>query len=320
MDGTIVNDTTYQEPVSALLTYGSCLEIDKKVKNLENERIIEQIIESGDISKIDRSLMAQLKPSYRFEKWPNYLEELGITAEHVPELIRMTTDEDLNYADGESLEVWAPVHAWRCLGLLKAPEAVGPLLRMLDDDEFADWMMEEIPWVLGMIGEDAIAPTSLYLASRKYADWSRTAAVSALEYIATLHPALKETCIKKLGSQLADFRNNGESLNGFIVSSLIELEAVSKANVIERAYAAGEVDESICGNWPNVQIDLGLATKADFDPSELEPNFAWVRDDRRPDFSNLPSFEPPMKAVKKKTSEAVGFGGSKKKKSKKKKK
>src|SRR5438093_123369 len=54
--------------------------------------------------------------------WPNYLE-LGLSREHVPELIRMATDDELNWADSESLEVWAPIHAWRALGQLRAEEA-----------------------------------------------------------------------------------------------------------------------------------------------------------------------------------------------------
>ena len=54
-------------------------------------------------------------------KWPNYLE-LGLTQEHIPELIRMLTDEDLIWAPSDSLEVWAPMHAWRALGQLQTVE------------------------------------------------------------------------------------------------------------------------------------------------------------------------------------------------------
>jgi len=38
------------------------------------------------------------------EDWPNYLE-FGFTPEHIPDLIRMATDKELNKADPESLEV-----------------------------------------------------------------------------------------------------------------------------------------------------------------------------------------------------------------------
>lgn len=39
--------------------------------------------------------------------WPDYLK-LGLTGEHVPELIRMALDEELHWADSESDAVWAP--------------------------------------------------------------------------------------------------------------------------------------------------------------------------------------------------------------------
>jgi len=308
---------TYQSPVSELLTYGSCLEVDRRVINQHNQRIAKEILLAGPGSE-SRALSNQLQPTYQFERWPRYLEELDITSAHIRELIRLATDE-LDDVEDESLAVWAPVHAWRCLGFLKAEAAVEPLLTLLHNEE-ADWILEEIPWVLAMIGESAIAPASLYLASRKHGDWSRTATISALEYTAILHPELKETCIKKIGSQLADFQNNSDSLNGFLVSSLVELEATHKANLIERAYASGNVDDSICGNWPSVQIDMGLAKVEDFDPAELEPEYSWVREEppiRRP--QKPTGLDLPTKQVKKKVSQAFGFGSSQTKSSKKKK-
>jgi len=81
--------TSYQPPVDKLLTYG------------------------------ESNLMTP-------DKWPDY-QELGIGPEHIPDLIQMATDEELNEADVESREVWAPTHAWRALGQLRAVEAVEPL-------------------------------------------------------------------------------------------------------------------------------------------------------------------------------------------------
>lgn len=313
-----MDSAAYQPPLSELLTYGSCLEVDKRKPNPHNERIAKAVLTAGP-GNADRELLSQLQPTYRFESWPKYLDNLDITSAHIPKLIEMATD-DLEDVEDDSLAVWAPVHAWRCLGLLKAEAAIEPLLGLLQDEE-ADWILEEIPWVLGMIGERAIAPAALYLASRKHNEWGRIATVSALEYVAVLHPELKETCIKKLSSQLADFKNNTDSLNGFLVSSLIELEATEKANLIERAYASGNVDESICGNWPNVQIDMGLAEEEDFHPSELEPDYSWVREEPRRTRPQKPTgLDLPTKQVKKKISQASGFGSSQTKATKKKKK
>ena len=54
------------------------------------------------------------------QEWPAYVSELSFDKTHIDELITMATDPDLNSADSESSEVWAPLHAWRTLGQLRA--------------------------------------------------------------------------------------------------------------------------------------------------------------------------------------------------------
>ncbi len=93
----------YPEPVSKLLTYG----------------------EQGD--------------GRRNERWPDYLE-LGLSDEHVSDLIRMATDMELNRSSGESTEIWAPLHAWRALGQLGAEPAAEHLVRLFDLLEDDDWV------------------------------------------------------------------------------------------------------------------------------------------------------------------------------------
>jgi hypothetical protein len=78
-------------------------------------------------------------------KHPDYLA-LGLGPEHIPDLIRMATDEELNQADSESLKVWANVHAWRVLGQLRAAAAIEPLFSLLHrtDDDDADRVSRRI--------------------------------------------------------------------------------------------------------------------------------------------------------------------------------
>ena len=88
----------------------------------------------------------------------------GLTAGQIPELIQMARDEELHRADSDSLEVWAPIHAWRALGQLRAEAAIVPLLRLLEriDEEDDDWVVEELPVVFGMIGPTAdLGPSRL---------------------------------------------------------------------------------------------------------------------------------------------------------------
>jgi len=107
-------------------------------------------------------------------EWRDYLA-LGLAPEHVPELVRMALDEDLHGADLESPEVWAPLHAWRALGQLRAESAVEPLLQLLDRSDDDDSMQEDLPRVFGMIGPAAIPGLRDFLADAEHGVWARIA-------------------------------------------------------------------------------------------------------------------------------------------------
>jgi hypothetical protein len=150
-----------------------------------------------------------------FRDWPNYLE-LGLTREHIPDLIRMATDDDLHWADQDSPEVWAPMHAWRALGQLRAEEAIEPLLGLLEELEDDDWLQEELPTVLGMIGLSAIPAVERYLAEASHGLYPRTTAAHALERIGTVHRDSRRQCVAALTRQLERFAANGPEFNGFV--------------------------------------------------------------------------------------------------------
>jgi hypothetical protein len=192
-----------------------------------------------------------------FREWPNYLD-LGLRSEHVPELIEMATDEELNWADSESLEVWAPVHAWRALGQLRAVPAVEPLLDLLHELEDSDWVTEELPQVYGMIGREAIPALARYLNAASHGLWPRVTAAFSLERIAAADPSARDECVTVLSRQLERFTKNDPTLNGFLIHYLVELRAVEEAPLMERAFAADRVDLSILGDWEDAQVGLGL--------------------------------------------------------------
>ena len=195
-----------------------------------------------------------------FQEWPDYVSELGLGPEHIPDLIRMAMDEDLRWADSDSLEVWAPVHAWRALGQLRAEAAIEPLMDLFDDldDNVDDWALEELPTVYGMIGPAAIPTLSTYLAAPSHGKFPRIAVTDCLEHVAKEHPEARAECVAILTRQLERFDEKDAALNGFLVSSLMDLKAVESAPIIERAFAANCVDESIPGDWEDVQVELGL--------------------------------------------------------------
>lgn len=208
----------YSSPVNKLLTYGDCRD---------------------------------------FKKWPNYLK-LGFTQEHVPELIKMATDIELNLSDSESVEVWAPTHAWRALAQLKAEEAIEPLMNLfheLEDDEWAD---EELPTVFALIGPSTLPSLARYLADTSRNKSSRIAAASCLNEVGIVNDEVKENCIDLLSVQLEEFENNPPELNGFLIWFLADYEAVETLPIIKEAYERESVDLSIVGDLSMVEYELGL--------------------------------------------------------------
>ena len=192
-------------------------------------------------------------------EWPDYLA-LGLAAEHVPGLIRMAQDEDLHLAMSDTAEVWAPVHAWRALALLQAEDAVKPLIGLFAriDEHQDDWVAEDLPEALGVLGPAAVLDLRDYLADASHGLWARVAAAASLGKIGQRHPEARIECLAILAGQLEDFGQMDPTLNALVISSLIDLKAVEAASVIRRAFAAERVDLSVEGDWEDVQITMGL--------------------------------------------------------------
>ena len=222
---------SYLPPVDQLLTYGDCTKLLKQKNS------------------------------------PDYVSELQLSAEHVPELIRMAVDKKLLWADGDGLEFWAPVHAWRALGQLRAEAAIEPLISLFDYDPEDDWVGIELPRTLGKIGAAAIPALQVYLADQSRSYRERAVANDALKEIGRHAPELRAEVVAVLIQELEHFKQNSALLNGFILGSLLDLDAVEAAPVIERAFAANRVDETIVGDWGDVQVDLKLKTRAELPQS-----------------------------------------------------
>ena len=215
-----MTENTYHSPVSTLLTL-------------------------GDLHKIDGRL--------------DYLT-YGLTDAHIPELIRMALDEDLHWADSESTAVWAPIHALRALGQLRAQTAIEPLVQLIhkvDEDE-DDWISEELPKALALIGPTAIPALQTFLASTEHGLWARITASSALEEMGKQHPESRDDCVLVLTDQLRKYQEQDPTLNADLIHTLVELRALEALPLMEAAFAAHSVDLSIQGDWEEVQIELGL--------------------------------------------------------------
>jgi len=203
---------------------------------------------------------------------------LGISMTAVPELIRMATDSALNDGPPDSPLIWAPTHAWRALGQLRASEAIEPLLalfRGIDEDQ-DDWVATDLPAALAQIGGAAIGPAANHLADTAQGEWSRVAAAETLGLIGKAHPEWRAECIERLQNQLEKFGEQMETVNAFLISALYDLHAVEAMPVIERAFASGQVDESVVGDVEDVQIHFGLKAEREH---PRKPN--WITETSR---------------------------------------
>jgi hypothetical protein len=227
--------------------------------------------------------------------WLDYLGKFDFYTLHIPELIRMATDPELNTADPGTGEVWAPLHAWRVLGQMRAVEAVEPLIALFDQYEEDDWLHEDLPEALGLIGPEALPALETHMADSSRAFRPRDSAARAILSIAEHHPKARTACVTALTRQL-ECQDNDAELNGFLIAYLIDLDAVESAPVMKKVFEADKVDISIVGDWDIVQMELGLKApppkpEPESDPSRFASrlqNLVRVRPDLRPEQVHRP--------------------------------
>lgn len=206
---------------------------------------------------VDKLLTYGRPETDEVKDWPNYLD-LGLSAEHIPALIRMATDKELNQADAGNTEVWAPIHAWRTLGQLHAIEAIEPLLTLSTTEEGGEWVTEELPEVFSLLGPQALPTLEAYLSDKKHKEWSRVNAATGVKAIGVNWPDSRSASVAILTKSLENAADDESDLNSFIITELIDLEAKEAAPVIEQAFKDDHIDLSITGDWDDVRESLGL--------------------------------------------------------------
>ncbi len=218
------------------------------------------------------------------EKWLDY-GSMGLTREHIGELIRVAVDKDLHLALSDSPEVWAPVHAWRALAQMGAVEAVEPLIGQFYriDEENDDAVGEDMPIVFSMLGPEAIRPLEAYLQSPSNGLFARVCAAHCLETIASKYPEVRDLCVQLLTGQLLCYDLNDPELNGFLVSNLVTLQATEVMDSIRQAFLHERVDSFIVGDLESVEIQLGLRTER----STPQPQVPFMPKDFRQILSQL---------------------------------
>ena len=95
--------------------------------------------------------------------------------------------------------------------------------------------------------------------------------VDCIERMAELHPETQDACIALLTARLEGAADNHESVNANIISTLVDWKAMDSLPVIERAFATGNVDLMVMGDFDDVQVELGLKEPDPNKPRYVHP-------------------------------------------------
>ncbi len=209
-------------------------------------------------------------------QWQDYAARFGLTEADTDSLIRLACDPALHNEAADSIEAWAPTHAWRALAQLQAGAAVPPLLALLewlnDDDDIA--AEEDLPIVFGIIGAPAIPHIAAFLADRSKPTFAAADAVTGLAEIAKRHPECRAECVEILTRVLEPHADSDSIVNGYAVGSLLGMAAVEAIDAIRAAFHSGVVEPSISGDLEDVEVEFGLRKKR-----TTRPAYSTIDDD-----------------------------------------
>ncbi|NEQ46526.1 MAG: hypothetical protein F6K00_24485 [Leptolyngbya sp. SIOISBB] len=219
--------------------------------------------------------------AFRPENWPDYVGDLGLTAEHVPALLTLMQDTALadydpddpslfpDYADPEN--AWcAPIHAWRSLAQLKVLELFDHAVEALQS-ELEDWAVEELVDIIRYWGPAVIEPIEQLIDNNLDTQNYILSLINGLFKLPEQYPETRDRVIATLMRLLENHPETDQDNTSFLAMGLVELRATEATDLLEAVYTADKIDESITGTWPGVQVKLGLKSESDFTEAELTP-------------------------------------------------
>lgn len=205
-------------------------------------------------------ILYELGEASQSGEWPDYLQ-YGFDESDVSALLALVADKSLNNAERDSNDIWVPLHAWRTLGQLRSPEAISPLIALFEELVEDDWALEELPKVMGMIGQAAIGPLSAYLKEPQYKEFSRVMAVDGLANTAKQHPNTRDQVIQYYQDYMQTPDETTILLNGLLIAYLLDLKAKEAITDIRQFFEKGCVDITCAGDLEDVEIELGFRTE-----------------------------------------------------------
>ena len=162
--------------------------------------------------------------------------------ETVPLLIDIVRDESLQFFEAKG-GGWAPIHAMRLLGEMRAEEGIEALLGLLGQE--SDYLYEETPVALAMIGPPAVRPLMDFAQDRTNELYARINACHALTYLVARHPEQREAVVSFLREELGGDGEDAPDYYAFIVAYLCDLVVEEARPDIERAFKRGIVSTEV---------------------------------------------------------------------------
>jgi hypothetical protein len=201
------------------------------------------------------------------DEWIDYVTKFGLSAADLPELTRLSWDEEPPNCDSGE---WV-THSLRAIVSLDPAAGIDLYLQHLQQFPQDDFLHEEVAGISRHVGGIGIEALVKCMRDGTQDAWVRSTAARGLEVIGRSHPECRATCIQALTEQLQSYQEQDDDiLNSALVDNLVDLKAVEAAPLIEEVFAARAIDEWLTGSWPAVQVELGLKQKSDFSPAELK--------------------------------------------------
>lgn len=203
--------------------------------------------------------LLKLGSPHNYKTFNAAVAPIELTEAHIPDLIRLARDRDLNTRSEDTPEIWAPIHAVLALARFDIGPYIADLLPLFDTE--GEWFSEELPPILAKAGAPAIEPLRQYIQDTSRWLYGRWSAIRALSEVGQQHPELRDQVVALLSDTLASERI--PDVSAAIISALITLKAAEALPAIRAAFERDAVDEEIVGNWPEVLEALGQPIDAD---------------------------------------------------------
>jgi hypothetical protein len=174
----------------------------------------------------------------------------------IPDLERMVLDEGLLSGWPADPPAWAPLHALRLLGYLRAHQSAGRLMALMDREN--DWLSDLLPSVWAEMGPQVAEPLWAYILDRQHDPEQRGNVMVGLQELAEKYPHYRREVVAGLAQLLDDAPVDDSTANAYVVHVLGELRATEALPAITRAYDTGKVDLEIM-TWDDVMSQMEKA-------------------------------------------------------------